>query len=358
MSTVTIRTNIFGFLSVGLPILFACASGEAQDAQPLRARGAVPPPNLNAIVEAQRAATQVTSLLLKSTPLVRASPPQCSTLTRFDWRDSGKVSPVRDQGACGSCWAFAAIAAYESSYLIENKLTAPPAANPNASEQQALDCSFDAYTCQGGWHDKVFDYLKKPGETTRSSYHNPPYTGAKLMCSPTTNREYTAVEWDFVAGATIPKAPVLKKAICEHGPVVAAVNSAAWDKRLPDKMRFAYSVKQNPNFLKNYPKGVFKGSPSKSNLTSASLRSGDIDHDVLIVGWDDSLKAWIIKNSWGEDWGDNGFVKLSYGTSNIGFNAAWVRAVPMTNVPSAAVLNALSSVHRIKLEKLGEPDKF
>jgi len=78
----------------------------------------------------------------------------------------------------------------------------------------------------------------------------------------------------------------------------------------------------------------------------ATLNAGDVDHAVLIVGWDEPAGAWIIKNSLGPDWGDQGFIKLKYDTANVGFNAAWVQSTQSAAPLSAALQNALEATTR------------
>jgi len=171
------KRNLGLALFVGIGIAASCNAGaQAQDASPARpGRGALPPANLDAIATAQGELTQVTGLLLSAAPTIPVVKPACSpTMPRFDWRDSKKVSKVQDQQSCGSCWAFAAVGAYESSYLIENNLTKDDANPPDASDQQALDCSFASYSCAGGWYDKVFVYFSTPGEATRPKYNTRP----------------------------------------------------------------------------------------------------------------------------------------------------------------------------------------
>lgn len=77
-----------------------------------------------------------------------------------------------------------------------------------------------------------------------------------------------------------------------------------------------------------------------------TLRKEDIDHEVVIVGWDDSIGAWIIKNSWGPDWGENGYMKLAFDNNNVGFNAAWITARSASVTPSSSFLNKLESINR------------
>ena len=123
----------------------------------------------------------------KFPPEVAAS---CSPSQKaFDWRTSNGVTPVQDQNACGSCWAFAAVGAYESSYLIRN------GNSPTVSEQHALNCS-GAGNCGGGWYGGVFDWMIKVGDANRSTV---PYVSRQQACRPNVGLEYRAVAWGYVA---------------------------------------------------------------------------------------------------------------------------------------------------------------
>ena len=302
-------------------------------------RGAVPPADLEARVSKEKALAQATGFLMRANGIAPGPRPACRPeMAQFDWRSFGKVTAPARKQKCGDCWAFAAVAAYESSYLIENQETVSTT-NLHASEQQALDCADARYDCGGGWHDAVLNYFKSPGEVPDKAYA---YTATKGQCKTVSARPYIADSSGPVDGANIPSDALLKTAICEHGPIVAAVDSKDWDRRLPNG-DYVYSRK-NPNWLADYPNGVFAGRLSKPNLTMANFVSGDIDHEVLIVGWDDTLRAWIIKNSWGPDWGDGGYMKLSYGHNNLGFNASWVQARSVRNQFSAKLLNQLESL--------------
>ena len=96
----------------------------------------------------------------------------------INWVDYGLVTPIRDQGQCGSCWAFAASAAIESAFLIYD----PQSYTENTihvSEQQQVDCVQTSYGCEGGWSEDSFEYSKKLGITAGSSYQ---YTGQTNNC--------------------------------------------------------------------------------------------------------------------------------------------------------------------------------
>lgn len=218
----------------------------------------------------------------------RVNPGDCAGRSAFDWRSLGKVTAVRDQRSCGSCWDFAALGAFECNYLIRNNETI------DTSEQQILDCS-TAGNCTGGWWMGVFDYLIKKGGCTESAY---PYQNEQGKCKIVTS-PYKAVSWGFVAkDGAIPSVKDMKEALCKHGPLAVAVNAT-------------------PAF-QHYKKGVFN-----------EQNTGPINHGVVLVGWDDNKGksgAWLIRNSWGTGWGEQGYMWIEYGCNKIGDHAAWVEA--------------------------------
>jgi hypothetical protein len=145
------------------------------------------------------------------------------------------------------------------------------------------------------------------------------------------DRPYYERNWWYVApNAFIPSVNDLKRAIMTHGPAASGVStSAKWD---------------------DYASGVVEATASVQNPT-------DIDHEVLIVGWDDSLTAtgfpagaWIVKNSWGTGWGMDGYINIPYGGDNIGFAATCVSAWPAATSSSvASAINAQLNATRTNL---------
>jgi cathepsin L len=227
----------------------------------------------------------------KIRPLVQSpsgltGPQACSTKSQaFDWRSRGRVTSVRDQGQCGACWAFATLGAYEGNYLVTKNVPI------HGSEQDILDCS-GAGSCNGGWWEKALDFLIPTGTLSADVLK---YTGVQGTCVLKAPRPYQALVWGFVRNdAGIPTIAEMKDALCRYGPLAVGV-------RITEA-------------FKSYTGEVFNEDDQ-----------GDVNHGVTLVGWDDSKKAWLIKNSWGETWGMSGYMWITYGSNRIGFGAAWVQ---------------------------------
>lgn len=210
--------------------------------------------------------------LFRSIPTVYTPP-------RFDWREKANV-PVRNQGQCGSCWAFATVSPIEYQYTYK---TNEPL---HISEQSLISCNSHKYSCEkGGWWD--FDDLSKNGVSLADDY---PYDAMDEPCRPTpTFDKLKVVKWGY-AGNTVEQ---IKSAIYQYGPV-------------------ASGVAVDDEFYK-YIDGIFDHESKE-----------DVNHAVVLVGWDDALHSWILRNSWGTRWGSNGYMYIEYGSAAIGSNAAYV----------------------------------
>ena len=264
----------------------------------------------------------------------------------WDWRTKISVGPVMDQGSykdvkgqvrgCGSCWAFAATSAAEASLEISRErginrqsigtdektglLLGMPAGMwfefPRKSPfaQDLINCMpiKQENICNGGWHGTAFDFMVNQQGIPRTFLDGTPVIkeeggqeipyqrlyqpGVKSTCQPL-GGFIKADSWDYVNSPPdrLPTVKQLKTALIEHGPLATGI---VFDR-----------------CLAAYGGGVF----DEKDL-------GDVNHAVLIVGWDDEKQAWLVKNSWGEDWGEKGFAWIKYGSNNIGLFAAWIDA--------------------------------
>lgn len=207
----------------------------------------------------------------------------------FDWRDQNKVTSVKNQGSCGSCWAFGTMASYEGAIAVNGGPL------ENLSEQFLLDCNSHGYSCSGGWW--VFDDMYN-GVPKESCY---PYVAYKQSCQSGCTKYYPMTAWYYVGSSSgVPSTSAIKQAIYDHGPVAAAV--------------YATSA------LQNYTGGIFD-----------YCQSGSVNHAIALVGWNDSSGYWIMKNSWGTGWGESGYMRISYGCNQIGYAAAY--GIPSGGTP-------------------------
>ncbi|MBK8262779.1 MAG: hypothetical protein IPK80_15770 [Nannocystis sp.] len=203
-----------------------------------------------------------------------------------------KAPPIRDQSKCGSCWAFAAMGAFETSQRLVNGVTA------DLSEQRVLDCATangkDAGSCKGGWYSDVFEWLAAAGTVPHE--HIDPYAAQERTCSTQAASSFKAKAWGWVSPKQLdPSVTEIKEAICKYGPVATTVNAT--------KAFVAYTG------------GVFD-----------ERDPGIINHAVVLVGWDDQRGAWLMRNSWGTKWGEGGYMWIKYDANSVGRYSAWVLA--------------------------------
>ncbi len=262
--------------------------------------GAVVPGNIAQLAAEQDAkATEAAKSLPAAAPL----PGYSVSASSFDWRKANGVTPVKDQGNCGSCWAFATVAAFEGSWRVFNGQLI------NASEEDILDCNLHGWGCGGGWW--AFDQIVSPPNRGLAAEAAYPYTHIKTACNTAVPRPYKAQYWGYVPrpASLIPTVAMLKQYLLTYGPLGVAVYAS-------------------PAF-QAYTGGVFD-----------QHAPNPINHAVTLIGWDDSKQAWLIKNSWGTGWGstceygtERGYMWIAYDSNKIGFNAAYVRAqMPLLNL--------------------------
>ncbi len=197
----------------------------------------------------------------------------------------GYFTPIRSQGACGGAWAVASCGEFES--VIKKK----DSIEVNLSEQQLISCNPYGWGCNGG--DFYYDQFVNPGAMLESCF---PYVGLDIPCVDTCPYPYQAQGWGYVdPSVNVPAVDDIKLAIYTYGAVGACVYV--------------------DSYFQAYVSGTF--SKCKKNVSWPN-------HTIQLVGWDDAKEAWLLKNSWGIAWGENGFMWIRYNCNLVGYEANYV----------------------------------
>ena len=218
----------------------------------------------------------------------------------------GVFTPPKDQESCGSCWAFGTIDEAEtavlkattgvtSGYVDENGAIHASAAVPDMSEQYVLSCNPYGYSCSGG--NDALEFLTTPGNGAIAETCFP-YEAADLACTYCEDPDrWLLSAWDYAdpeGGDTlIPSVATIKAAIQTYGAVTAYV--------YVDRTFQAYVG------------GVYNNTKTYRYT----------NHQIQLVGWDDTAGAWLLKNSWGTGWGIGGYMWITYTSCRVGEGAAW-----------------------------------
>ncbi|KAL4464665.1 hypothetical protein ABPG74_011226 [Tetrahymena malaccensis] len=187
-----------------------------------------------------------------------------------DWRQTGALNPVQNQGQCGSCSAFGTAGVLESFYYIRYNQQV------KFSEQQLLDCArqagFDVYGCDGAWQQEYFKYAHQYGIVSGQQY---PYVGYQTRCRDITNLpKFFPQSFRYIN-----RNPSDIKSAISQGPISVTVDASNW---------------------RNYYGGIFNGCSYYPEL----------NHAVIAVGYD-AQGNYIIRNSWGPYWGESGYIRVS-----------------------------------------------
>jgi len=194
----------------------------------------------------------------------------------FDWREHGAVTPVYDQGGCGAPWAFTATETIESAWFIANHTL------ESFSAQQVVSCDKTDYGCDGGYVTTAYEYIKRAGGLELTSSY--PYTSSQGDDGKCKFNESLVVgkysKYTIVTQSPDDNETAMLAAISSIGPVSVYVNAEDW-----------YSYKD----------GIMR-----------KCGNGTVDHTAVIVGYNttNNIDYWIVRNSWGTDWGISGYIYI------------------------------------------------
>jgi C1A family cysteine protease len=222
--------------------------------------------------------------------------------SHFDWRELGGCPPVRDQGPCGSCWAFGTVAPLECNILIKDHKEV------DLSEQWLVSCNRNGWGCNGGWwahdyHQWKMDRFNGTGAVLEGEF---PYEAWDVPCDGPYEHPYVMDSWHYIGFSQgVPPTDAIKQAILTYGPVsVSCAVTGAFGA---------------------YTGGVFNEDDPHAQ----------INHAIALVGWDDSQGAdgvWFLRNSWGPGWGEDGYMRIEYGVCKVGYAACYVNYPVKTKI--------------------------
>jgi Papain family cysteine protease len=233
-----------------------------------------------------------------------------ATPATYDCRTLGQDTAIQDQGQCGDCYAFSGTEVCACAQLTASIVSLQKTPAFQLSVQWTLDCHTELGGCNGGDEWQVAQLIMQGGAPSLADY---PGAGQNPgTCNSSVALNYKILNMGYcdpnAAAGAVGDTQLIKNALVQYGPISVAVAAGSWS---------------DPG-----------STPITGNDTS-------VDHAIMIVGWDDtkgSKGCWIIKNSWGTDWGMGGYAYIEYGADSVGTEAFWVTAgtpspVPPTPVP-------------------------
>ena len=212
---------------------------------------------------------------------------QAALPRHFDWREQGKLTPPKDQGNCGSCWAFSSVAMLQDALALKGK------GQIALSEQYLLSCNKEGWSCDGGFFAHDYHKALPMGGVPEAEF---PYAERQVACKANLSHPYHIASWSFLPSKdenTPPTVEAIKNAIYTFGPIGVAVGAS--------------------DAFMSYSTGVFN-----------QCDGTQPNHAVVLTGWDDDGQYFVMKNSWSTNWGDQGYMKIKYGCNNIGIAANYI----------------------------------
>ena len=216
------------------------------------------------------------------------------------------MTGVRNQNSCGSCWAFASVGVLEGVVQMNN------GPSSNLSEQYLVSCNQDGWGCSGGWwaHDyhisKWGSNSNQPGSVSEVDM---PYSSSDGTCKTISQHTYLLSNWRSAGNEKLESVDTIKAAIYQYGPVAAAVCASG--------------------SFQSYTGGVY-----------TKDECNQVNHAIILTGWDDATQSWVLRNSWGSGWGEGGYMRIRWGVQAVGYGANYVEYAggsnnnPPTNTPT------------------------
>jgi cathepsin L len=199
-----------------------------------------------------------------------------------DWRTKNVVTPIKDQGSCGSCWSFSAVGSMEGAHALSSGTLV------SLSEQELVDCAAGGKdNCnEGGWMTDGFNWAIAKGMESEKDY---PYTAqSKGVCHYDATK--VVAKYTSYANVTVGSEDALETAVANQPTVSVAIDAGSF-------------------WFQLYSSGVYDDTSCKSDLD-------DLDHGVLAAGYgtdtttSPSKDYWLVKNSWGAWWGESGYIRM------------------------------------------------
>ena len=212
---------------------------------------------------------------------------QASLPRHFDWREQGTLTPIRNQGNCGSCWAFSSVEVFQDTLALRGQ------GQIALSPQYLLSCNHDGWSCDGGSFAHDYHMALPVGGVREADF---PYKGTKVACKANLSHPYHITSWAYLPSPdenTAPTLDAMKSAIYQYGPIGAAFGAN--------------------NAFENYTSGTFN-----------QCDGTQPNHAIVLVGWDDDGQYFIMKNSWSAQWGQNGYANVKYGCNGLGIAANYI----------------------------------
>ncbi len=246
--------------------------------------------------------------VLAALPTEEPAPSRATYPARLDWHDMDEqdwCSPVRNQGSCGACWAFGTIAAMEAAINIH---LGQPDYDMNLSEQAMVSCGTWGGSCEdGGMSEQVLPYAEDPGIPDEACFtYSASDEDCDRRCADYASRSVRVADYGMMYPIISGLNEENLKARLLDGPLAVTMN-------VPDDLTFD-----------RYTGGVYEHDCPGTFATN---------HIVSLVGWDDATDAWIAKNSWGKNWGMDGYFHIQRGSSCFATLSAYWLTIDPASLP-------------------------